>query len=501
MDPEPPPDGPLYDYPVIPPPCVSLLKRPYGLPKSVRLSDYLADPVCYFSAYNYKVNASVGSSITSTEKVMAVLDTGAGPNLVRADLLPDHTLSTLYRKKRIVNLASASNHRLKTLGIAMLTVNIEGYICREPFVVVQALAADVILGATYIDRHGYDINIRQQTFRLIDGTTVPIRCRAASIPKPVRSDEPTQVAPRGRPKEELVRVAQSIVLPPETNVKVISETNSTVLLEPAGQLYTKRQISLSNGIAYIRKNVPYPVRVANFSTKERRLPKNQVLGFVTRAPHSILTIDMPDAQAPGHPAPATNTVVATAEPPPGEGGEGLASSLKPPLEPPLGVSIRRVLDEPDTECPEPLTTVLSIDLDHLSDKKQKRVRQMLAKYSSMWSGELGVFKDATHRIQSHEDAKPFRVNPYRTGPQGRASIRKAVTEMKEGGVIRDATSDWASPVVLTPKPDGSMRFCVDYRRLNSLTVKNSYPLPRMEDCLDSLGEAQYFTALDCNSGY
>ena len=73
--------------------------------------------------------------------------------------------------------------------------------------------------------------------------------------------------------------------------------------------------------------------------------------------------------------------------------------------------------------------------------------------------------------------------------------------MKEGGVIRDATSEWASPVVLIPKPDGSMRFCVEYRRLNSLTVKDSYPLPRMEDCLDSLGEAQYFTVLDCNSGY
>ena len=126
---------------------------------------------------------------------------------------------------------------------------------------------------------------------------------------------------------------------------------------------------------------------------------------------------------------------------------------------------------------------------------------MLAKYSSMWSGELGVVKDATHRIQLHEDAKPFRVNPCRTGPQGRASIRKAVTEIKEGGVIQDATSEFASPVVLIPMLDGSMRFCVDYRRLNASTVKDSYPLPWMEDCLDSLGEAQYFTALDCNSGY
>ena len=299
------------------------MKRPNGLPKSVRLSNHLADPVCYLSAYNDKVNASIGSSITSTEKVLAVPDTGAGPNLVRADLLPDHTLSTLYRKKRIVNLATASNHRLKTLGIAILTVNIEGYICRQPFVVVQALAADVIHGATCIDLDGNDINIRQQTFRLIDGTTVPIRRRAAGLPTPVRSKEPTQVTPRGRPKEDLVRVAQSIVLPPgpETNVKFVSETTGTVLLEPVAKLYTKRQISLSKGNAYIRKNVPYPVRVAKFSTKERRLTKNHVLGFVTRAPRSILTIDMPGVQAPGDPPRVSNTVVTPAEPHPMRAGK------------------------------------------------------------------------------------------------------------------------------------------------------------------------------------
>ena len=277
------------------------MKRPYELPKSVRLSNYLADPVFYSSAYNYKVNAAIGSSITPTEKDLAVVGTGAGPNLVRADLLPDPTLSTLYRKNRIVNMGSASIHRLKTLGIAILKVNMEGYICRQPSFVVQALAADVILAATYIDRHGNDINIGQQTFRLIDGTTVLILRRAAGLSTPVRSKEPTQVIPRGRPKEDLVRVAQSIVLPPgtETNVKVVSETTGTALLEPVAKLYTKRQISLSNGIAYIRKNVPYPVRVANFSTKERRLIKNQLLGFVTRAPHCILTIDMPGVQSPG----------------------------------------------------------------------------------------------------------------------------------------------------------------------------------------------------------
>jgi hypothetical protein len=73
--------------------------------------------------------------------------------------------------------------------------------------------------------------------------------------------------------------------------------------------------------------------------------------------------------------------------------------------------------------------------------------------------------------------------------------------MLKAEVIEPATSEWASPIVLVAKPDGSARFCVDYRKLNAITVRDSYPLPRMDECIDSLGDAKIFTTLDCNSGY
>ena len=73
--------------------------------------------------------------------------------------------------------------------------------------------------------------------------------------------------------------------------------------------------------------------------------------------------------------------------------------------------------------------------------------------------------------------------------------------MMEQDVIEPCTSEWASPVVFAPKKDGSTRFCVDYRRLNAVTKPDVYPLPRMDDCLDSLGDAMIFTTLDANSGY
>ena len=73
--------------------------------------------------------------------------------------------------------------------------------------------------------------------------------------------------------------------------------------------------------------------------------------------------------------------------------------------------------------------------------------------------------------------------------------------MLTAGVIEPATTEWASPVVLVAKTDGTLRFCVDYRKLNALTVKDSYPLPRIDEYLDTLGDTAIFSTLECNSGY
>jgi hypothetical protein len=76
-----------------------------------------------------------------------------------------------------------------------------------------------------------------------------------------------------------------------------------------------------------------------------------------------------------------------------------------------------------------------------------------------------------------------------------------VEKIFRSGFIEPATSEWASPVVLFPKPDGSLRLCIDYRKLNAITVCDTYPLPRMDEYIDSLGDAVVFSTLDCNSGY
>ena len=114
--------------------------------------------------------------------------------------------------------------------------------------------------------------------------------------------------------------------------------------------------------------------------------------------------------------------------------------------------------------------------------------------------ELGCTNVVLHNIDTG-DKPPVRQPPYRAPMIYREKIADMVTEMQERGIVQPSTSPWASPVVLVPKKDGSMRFCVDYRRLNSMTKKDVYPLPRVDDILDTLGNAKYFTTLDLASGY
>ena len=114
--------------------------------------------------------------------------------------------------------------------------------------------------------------------------------------------------------------------------------------------------------------------------------------------------------------------------------------------------------------------------------------------------ELGITKAGEDRIPTG-DARPIKQRPYRFSPQENEVVRQEIDKMLGAGIIRKSKSPWASPVLVVPKPDGSPRFCIDYRRLNSITKKDVYPLPRIDEALDTLGGALYFSALDLKAGY
>jgi hypothetical protein len=115
--------------------------------------------------------------------------------------------------------------------------------------------------------------------------------------------------------------------------------------------------------------------------------------------------------------------------------------------------------------------------------------------------DLPPSRPVDHSIPLIPGVKPVNVKPYRYTPTQKDEIERQITEMLHNGIIQPSNSPFSSPVILVKKKDGTWRFCIDYRQLNSITVKNKYPLPIVDELLDELKGAAWFTKLDMRSGY
>ena len=139
----------------------------------------------------------------------------------------------------------------------------------------------------------------------------------------------------------------------------------------------------------------------------------------------------------------------------------------------------------------------------VSGETRQQLSELIEKYQDIFSYseyDLGSTDIVQHEIDTGVQ-RPFR---QALRPQPRAKlpvIDNLINEMQSQGIIEPCQSEWASNIVLVTKKDGSIRFCVDYRKLNSLTQKDAYPLPRIETCLDTLSGAAWFSTFDLRSGF
>ncbi|XP_071943657.1 uncharacterized protein [Antedon mediterranea] len=169
-----------------------------------------------------------------------------------------------------------------------------------------------------------------------------------------------------------------------------------------------------------------------------------------------------------------------------------------------------VVEENSEEFGDPDTCVKFSNSDvlaNIEDKVGHLSRDRKVEIVSLIFGNLQLFLDVPGRtnLVEHDvktaDCSPIKQNPYRANPFKMKILQNEIDYMIKNDIIEPSCSAWSSPCILVPKPDKSYRFCTDYRKVNAKSTTDSYPIPRIDDCIDRVGSAKFVSKFDLLKGY
>lgn len=374
------------------------------------------------------------------QHIKLLVDTGAGTSVIDAQFATDIFQGSLPELKRspLLNLKTVSGEELPVLGKLNTTLRITEGDYPYELQVVKNLTYEAVLGRDFLRANGAVINLRDGTLQL------------AEPPHPVMKGQFP------------VRILNTCVIPPSSEtvlpvgVDVSIQPGSIGLIENTEHLMDRYQLRGAAAIVTTTADRTVPYRVVNPLSTPVTLYKGANIGTFTSIDQDLQIFSL-DVEPPKEQAPNTETA-----------------------DVPVDLS--------DTDMTEP---------------QKKQLQMLLNEYRDIFaqsSKELGKTDWVQHVINTG-DAAPIRQRPYRVPQAQKARIEKCIDEMLEQGVVRPSNSPWASPVVLVKKPDGSDRFCVDFRAVNSVTRKSSYPLPRIGESLESLSGSAFFSCVDLQNGY
>ena len=181
----------------------------------------------------------------------------------------------------------------------------------------------------------------------------------------------------------------------------------------------------------------------------------------------------------------------------------LPTELSPEMETTLGTEAQPE-PMPVAACQEKLLKKLNLNgLGNWSPRNAAMARELVLTYHDIFaldSNELGCTSAIEHEIHI-DDSKPFKEQFWCIPPPLLEEVHASLRDMLEAGVIHPSQSPWCNAVVLVRKKDGTLHFCVDFRCLNMQTKKDSYPLPRIQEALESMAGMAHFSLMDFKSGF
>jgi len=139
-------------------------------------------------------------------------------------------------------------------------------------------------------------------------------------------------------------------------------------------------------------------------------------------------------------------------------------------------------------------------VSHLPEKRGDEIVSLVNEFRDLFPDVPGRARGISHDVDVG-DARPIKQHPYPVGPEKRAIIEREIKYMLDNRIIEESSSAWSSPCLVQQKPDKSWRFITDFRRVNDVTKADSFPLPRIQDLIDEVGNAKYVTKFDLLKGY
>ena len=371
------------------------------------------------------------------------VDTGSNISIVRPDILSEEQ----RERVRPVNcsLRTVTGEKAPIHGRSKLHLEI-GTMKLPHELWIADIHDECILGLDFLQRHDCQVNLKGGSL-IIGEEEVPLK-------------QSTPITPRCRK----VTLTEGVCLPPLTEMVVPVRMERDVLFSSWGLLEPVDVPRFCEGVLVARTLVDLredrvPLRVMNLTEQEQRLDKGTQLANCV----SVASIEN-------------------------------ASSV---------VARRVEKCQVPVTLPPHLKDLYDRSVAGLDGDESTRIYQLLVEFSDVFSKgthDLGSTDLVKHHINTG-DAAPIRQAPRRLPLAKKEEAARAVGEMREQGVIEPSASPWSSPIVLVNKKDGSTRFCVDYRRLNNVTHKDSYPLPRIDDTIEAMAGVSWFSTLDLKSGY
>ncbi|CAF3099719.1 unnamed protein product [Rotaria sp. Silwood2] len=437
--------------------------------------------------------------------IKALVDTGATRTIIQQEALNRIRHKRVYPAQQCYHLADGASS-LSIIGYVDLEIRIQHVRTYVTAAVAKSLSCPLILGQDWITYYHVDYN--SSTNRL------SVYNNIASVPIE-RVDKTTFP----------VRLVQQIVLEPKSEhvveVHVPISSSSAVLFHPNQKIHQIKSIIIPHSLLHVDKYVT-KLTIYNPNMYSCRLPANTNVGTIKSLSSgdtisnvidsnidttTMLTDDnnckrkqrisqyaYSDSDCLGSKGDYDNCYY-----------QQYISSINEQQQSNTSKCINMMTNTNTNHLPSPInvSTIIQDAIKHITNRQQQQqLYAILRKYDKIFYTSSPTIAKTTipHAIRT-ADHPPVNSRPYRGSEEQQRALQQILKIMSASNQVRPSTSPWSSPLLLVKKKDGDYRFVVDYRKLNSVTIKDSFPIPTIEATLKQLSGHSYFTKLDLKSGY